>query len=673
MTQRIKWGVLGTGLMAKWFCHDLPYSETGELYAVASRKQRTAEQFARDYGATKAYGSYEALLADPQVDVVYVALPNHLHCAWTVRSAESGKAVLCEKPLATNAAEAMVLVEACREHRVFLMEAFMYRTHPQTERLVELIKSGAIGEVRLIHAHFSYHMGKQLDNIRLISGYGGGAIMDIGTYAMSMARLLAGAARCEDFAEPLELKGVAHIGEPHGVDEWATATLRFPGDILANLTCGNQVDMLSRVHVWGDTGDIEVLNPWNPAKDMANGTLRLRKRGEVETTDIEFPAERPLYAVEADAVARSISGLEAPPPCMTWADSLGNMQALDWWRREVGLVFDHEKSEAMTQPFSGHPLTVRQDHSMTYARVTGVDKPVSRVVLGTPPLNVHRLPHAFALLDYFFAHGGNCIDTAWIYRFGDSEKAVGEWFKRRGIRDQIVLIGKGACSIDCTPEMITEHLEESLDRLQTDYVDIYMMHRDNPRIPAGEFVACMNEHVRAGRIRAFGGSNWTPPRIAEANAYAKAHNLIGFAASSPQFALAQWNEATWTDCYTATDAASIDWYQRNQGVAIFAWSSQAAGFFTGKYDGKDLSNPVVADIVRVWFNPGNFERLARARALAKQKGVTANQVALAYVLQHPLRPFALIGPETIEEVRTSLGAVNLPLTPDEIRHLNLEA
>ena len=308
---------------------------------------------------------------------------------------------------------------------------------------------------------------------------------------------------------------------------------------------------------------------------------------------------------------------------------------------------------------------------MKYGNVPGVNKPVSRVVLGSSMLDATRLPYSFALLDYFHSNGGNCIDTAAIYGFGKAEQALGEWITHRGVRDDLVLIGKGACSTSCTPDLVTSELDESLDRLQTDYVDIYLMHRDNPGVPAGEFVEGLNERLRAGRIRAFGGSNWTTERIAEANAYAAAHNLVGFTASSPNFSLGLWNEATVADCLTAADLATRLWYESHD-VALFAWSSQAQGFFTGRYRPEHRDRPDIADIVRVWFNDDNFRRLARAQELAAAKGGTPNQIALAYVLCQSINIFAIIGSRTIEQIRTSLLALDLSLTPADLRYLNLE-
>jgi aryl-alcohol dehydrogenase-like predicted oxidoreductase len=310
---------------------------------------------------------------------------------------------------------------------------------------------------------------------------------------------------------------------------------------------------------------------------------------------------------------------------------------------------------------------------MSYGQVSGVSNPVSRIVLGSMTLDMERLTDSFALLDFYLERGGNCIDTAWVYRQGGAEKCVGTWIERRGIREKIVLIGKGGAPIEfCTPTTITSQLMDSLERLRTEYVDIYLLHRDNPEMPVGEFVECLNDHYQAGRIRCFGGSNWTAQRLEEANAYARAHGLRGFTASSPNFSLAVWNEPTWTDCVSASDQTSRAWYKRT-GMALFAWSSQAGGFFSGRHTKSEPDSPGKNDMARVWFSEANFTRLERAQELARRKGVTATQVALAYVLCESPNTFALVGPESLEELKQSIEAGQLILSPAERRWLNLES
>jgi aryl-alcohol dehydrogenase-like predicted oxidoreductase len=308
-----------------------------------------------------------------------------------------------------------------------------------------------------------------------------------------------------------------------------------------------------------------------------------------------------------------------------------------------------------------------------YGQVAGVPGRMARLVLGTAAMTTDRPGEAFALLDRYVELGGNALDTAHIYGVdGSSETVVGQWLASRGGRSDLALIGKGACTTAATPELVSRDLDESLARLGVDHVDVYLMHRDNPQVPAGEFVQAMNDELRAGRVRAIGGSNWLPERIEEANRYAAEHGLVGFAASSPNFSLGSWNEAQWTDCYTASDPATRRWYE-DHDLALFAWSSQAGGLFTGRFRPEDRDDPALADLVRVWFNDGNFQRLSRAEELARARGTTSTQIALAYVISQRFTAFALIGPLTVAELDSSMAAADLTLSPAECAYLDLEA
>jgi aryl-alcohol dehydrogenase-like predicted oxidoreductase len=247
---------------------------------------------------------------------------------------------------------------------------------------------------------------------------------------------------------------------------------------------------------------------------------------------------------------------------------------------------------------------------------------------------------------------------------------LGWWIKNRNVREQVVIIDKGAHTPLCDPKSVTRQLMESLDRLQTSYLDIYIMHRDNPEIPVGEFVDVLNEHVRAGRIRAFGGSNWSLERVAEANAYAKAKGLQGMSVVSNNFSLARMVDPVWPGCIHSSDAGSRKWLAENQ-IPLFSWSSQARGFFA---DGKAApERKDDAELVRCWYSEDNFKRLDRAKELARKKGCLPINIALAYVLHQPFPSFPLIGPRTLAETRSSLKALDVTLTPEEVAWLNLEA
>jgi predicted dehydrogenase len=340
---KLSWGILSAGRMARKFARGVLRSQTGRLAAVAGRSAQRAEEFAREHGINRHYGDYEALLADPVVQAVYVATPNTLHAEWAIRAALAGKHVLCEKPLALNAIQAESIVAAARESGVFLMEAFMYRCHPQTRCLAGLLREGAIGEVGLIRASFGYKGTPAPGSIRFSRGLGGGSIMDVGCYPVSMVRMIAGLAVGREFAEPLELEGMARLGAESGVDEYAVAALRFPGEILAQISSGILLAQDNTVQVFGTLGRIEVLSPWF-CSGIEGGSSRIRvfRTGEDTPREIEFNSPDWLYAIEADTVASHLSRGQAPFPSMSWEDSLGNMRALDRWRAAVGLAFEGE-------------------------------------------------------------------------------------------------------------------------------------------------------------------------------------------------------------------------------------------------------------------------------------------------------------------------------------------
>jgi len=669
MASKIKWGILGTGMIGNRFAEAVRDSELGVMHAIGSRSQPSADQFAEKHSVPNTYDSYDKLLADAEVDAVYISLPNHLHAEWAIKAAEAGKHILLEKPFATNEAELELTLQAVERGGVFLMEAFMYRCHPQTAKIHEVIASGAIGEVRVIEANFAFNLGEAPDNIRLRNDAAGGGIMDVGGYCMSMARLIAGAATGQPFAEPVSVQGVAHLGEQSRVDEYATASAAFPGDVIATLTCGNQCHVDWGVWVWGSEGHLHIPNPWFPGE--GENELLIHKAGEEEPDKVVVTCDKPLYSIEADILAAAVADgeTEAPTPCMTWKDSVGNQNALDEWRRSIGLTYDLETTDALAvRPLH---LPAKNSTNMPFGEIEGIDKPVARTILGSMVMDTQTMPRTFALMDQYLERGGNTIDTAWVYVGGRSEVAVGQYIRARGIRDDLVLIGKGGATPECYPEGITAQLMQTLDRFGLDYLDLYMLHRDNTDLPVSELVDCLAAHQRAGRIGAYGGSNWTVERLAEANAYAKAKGLMPMVASSPNFTLAHWNEPMWEGCVTAVDEASRQWYAQTN-TALLAWSSQASGFFTGRFSRADSDNPAVSEVVRVWFNEQNFQRLERVNELAAALGVSPASIALAYVLAQPMNMYALIGPRTPREIDSSLAALDIELTTEQVAYLELK-
>jgi len=334
MQKHLPWGILGTGNIARKFAQGLSESRTGRLVAVGSRTEETLRPFLADFPA-RGHASYEALLADPEVEAVYISTPHPSHAQWSIRAAQAGKHILCEKPLTMNAVEAAAVIQAARTAGVFLMEAFMYRCHPQTARLLDLIRAGSIGPVRLVQAAFSFRTAWNPEGRLLNRALGGGGILDVGGYCVSIARLIAGVTQGAPFADPIEVKALGQIGET-GVDELAVAVLKFPGGMLAQLSTGVRVPLENIVRVWGEQGHIDVPSPWVVRREPGESLLRLHREGQ-PVEEVKIHADRGIYAIEADAVAESISAGESP--AMSWADSLGNMRTLDRWRAEIGLRY----------------------------------------------------------------------------------------------------------------------------------------------------------------------------------------------------------------------------------------------------------------------------------------------------------------------------------------------
>jgi 1-deoxyxylulose-5-phosphate synthase len=306
-----------------------------------------------------------------------------------------------------------------------------------------------------------------------------------------------------------------------------------------------------------------------------------------------------------------------------------------------------------------------------FATIPNIDKSIYRIILGTATLSPPDTDYAFPLLDEFIALGGNSVETAHSYGDGDCERVIGQWVKARKNREQITIITKGGHPFDgrsrLSHECIEADLDESLRRLQTDYVDLYLLHRDDTTRPVSKIIDALNKHYKSGKIRAFGGSNWTPERIDEANAYARATGLEPFRVSSPHFSLALPAREPWPGCLSVTKT-NFAWCKKSN-VKILSWSSQARGFFTGRFS---VEQPDELGVLNAWFTDENYERLNRAKVLAQKKGVSPNTIALAYVLSQSFAPMATIGCRTIEELRNSFTAAKCDLSDDELSWLNLE-
>ena len=328
--RHLKWGIMATGGIAGRFAEALAGTEEATALAVASRSGEKAKAFAEKHGIERAFEGYDALLADPDVEAVYVALPNHLHAEWATKCAERGKHVLLEKPATINAAELERVIGAAKKSGVFLMEAFAYRCHPRMAKVREIIASGRIGELRTIQVGFHIHFRGGPENYRMKNAMGGGPLMDLGCYCVSFCRMIAG-------GEPESVTCLAQIDPETRVDAQAAGTLKFPSGLVASFSCGNLCGRSqSEAFIHGSKGSIEVTEPWGPVHDGAPIIIRTGDDEDV----IEVKAGYDLYANEALTVAQHVDERQAP--AMTWADSLGQARTMDALRARIGLRFDCE-------------------------------------------------------------------------------------------------------------------------------------------------------------------------------------------------------------------------------------------------------------------------------------------------------------------------------------------
>jgi D-xylose 1-dehydrogenase (NADP+, D-xylono-1,5-lactone-forming) len=306
----VKWGILSTARINQLFLAGVRDSTDVEVVAVASRTRDAAERFAHDHGIERAFGSYEALLADPEVEALYIPLPNSLHIDWSVRALEAGKHVLCEKPLSRRAEDVGRAFDVAEREGRLLMEAFMYRHHPQTRRLLQLIKEGTLGRVRMIRASFGFLLRAESD-VRLNASLDGGALMDVGCYCVHAARMIGG--------EPARVSGERALGG-EGVDVVFTATMHFAGDVLAHFDAGLAVAPRDELEVIGEEGSLFLDDPWHCRHPL----IEVRRDGRTERVEVDSADP---YRLEAENMSAAIRG-EAPL-LLDREDAVGQARAIE--------------------------------------------------------------------------------------------------------------------------------------------------------------------------------------------------------------------------------------------------------------------------------------------------------------------------------------------------------
>jgi predicted dehydrogenase len=308
--EAVRWGIISTAAINRLVIPPARASEKVDLVAVASRDQARAEEYAREWGIERAYGSYEALLEEPDVEAVYISLPNSLHCPWSIRALEAGKHVLCEKPMSRREAEVAEAFDAAERMGLYLMEAFMYRHNPQTRKAVELVNEGAIGDLRAVRAAFSFSLD-DATNVRLRADVDGGGLMDVGCYCVSGCRLFAG--------EPERVYGEQVTGST-GVDVVFAGTMRFAGDVVGEFDCGLSLPSRDELEVMGTDGSLFLDDPWHARRPV----IELRRDGDVERIELE-PTDS--YGLELENLSDAIRG--RAEPLLGRDDAVGQARAIE--------------------------------------------------------------------------------------------------------------------------------------------------------------------------------------------------------------------------------------------------------------------------------------------------------------------------------------------------------
>ena len=689
----VRWGILGPGSIARVFATAVDALDGHEVVATGSRDPGRALVFNAERGYVDAeVGTYRDLVRSEAVDAVYVASPHHAHLEHAALALRHGKAVLCEKPLCVNASEARRLCAVARECGRPLLEAMWTRFLPATRQAAEWVGNGVIGEPSRVVSSFGFHTEFDPDHRLYNPELAGGSLLDIGCYTLSLASLV--------FGERVTGGGIPVIQvrselAPSGVDRHCDVVLRFGDGAEAHLVSSISRSTSSTAVIQGGKGRIVIPEFWRAQQ------VRLECEAK-EVAALESPFHCNGYEYQALEMGRMIREGDLESPLLPHAESIGLLELMDEIRRRMGVRYPFEPSigvtagthRAMTyRPFAA-PLGARvfrpaaaeggQEDAPAAGRLLS-DEPalyLSRLVLGTMILDGDAPASrdaADALLDAAFENGICAVDTGHVYGGGASERAVGAWLERRGLADEVFVLSKG-CHPDAegprvSPEALARDLGESLDRLRLPAVDLYMLHRDDPAVPVGEMVDAFAEHLAAGRLGAYGFSNWTRARIEEACDYAEANGRPLPAASSPNFSLADQVRDPWGGgCATLTGEAAAgdrDWH-RGTGMAIFAWSSLARGLFSGRVTRRALAaDPGLVDEAcrTAYVHDVNLARLERVIEFAEAGGASVPQIALAWVLAQDLPLHAIVGAATEAEIEDLVAAAALTLTGEEQRWL----
>ena len=665
---KIKWGIIGSGNIADAFAHSVKYCQDSDLVSVFGRNEEAVKQFSSKF-TIKSYTNLDSFFTSDEIDAVYIATPHSSHFTYSLEAIKNNKHILCEKPLTMNYLESMTLLSLAKEAKVFLMEAYMYRTHPQTFNILhhlDLFKNTQ--EKIFIESSFGFSAELPKEHRLRNPLLGGGAILDVGCYPLSMVKLIAGNLQGMPFADPESIIATGRLDET-GVDLQSEAHLVFSDQIEAKISCAIDEEYSNDLKIKSGNLELVVEQPWHCGQFQdGNSSIKILDSGNL-IKEVSYLDTVGLFTREIDHASKCIQEEKFESALVSHADTQSNMLWLDKWRQEVKIKCPYESFENSPIPASRFYLMQKTQFQNT--AIKGIEKYASRLALGCD--NQTSSLHAFTMFDHFYGAGGRIFDTAYIYNNGKGDKYLGDWINSRNLEKDIIVIGKGAHTPQCEPQFIRPQILESLERLNIETLDIFCLHRDNPDIPVSEFMDALDEVKSEGLINLIGASNWDLERFSEARDYAQLNNKEPFTALSNNFSLAEMVDPVWPGC-VGVNNQYINYLIENQ-IMLFPWSSQARGFFIEKKEitsNEHFSNPSLEEEVRVWHNEKNLKRRAKCFEIAKQKNLQPIQVALAYVVQKSSLIFPLIGPRTIFETNSSIEATQINLSAQEMIDLSID-
>jgi len=664
---KIRWGVIGTGAIANAFAHSIKHCNYSELISVYGRNKETLKVFSKKFNIN-GIDAVEKLVSSNDIDAIYIATPHSSHFKYALEAIKNKKHVLCEKPIAMNHIESMVLFGLAKDFEVFLMEAYMYRTHPQTFNILQNIEC-LRGSNEKIEINSSFGFNAEISKEHRLRNpmLGGGAIMDVGCYPLSMSKLLAGHILNKHYADPISIEASGNLDET-GVDSNSKARILFSENIEANISCAINEKYENNLEIISGDYKLSVSQPWHCGQ-FQDGYSSIKVYSKNKLVDeISYKDEVGLFTREIDHASDCILNNKLESDLISHADSQSIMLWLDKWRKELGIKCPHESKEN-SQLIKSNFFSI-QNKKLEGIKIDGFDKDFSKLALGCD--NQTSDIHAFAMFDYFYGAGGRVFDTAYIYNNGMGDKYLGNWINSRGVQEEVLVLGKGAHTPDCRPECIKPQIIESLERLNLDKIDIYCLHRDNNDISVSEFIDALDEIKNAGLIHKIGASNWKLERFKQARDFALQENKEPFTILSNNFSLAEMIDPVWPGC-VAIDNNFLDYVNQNN-IILFPWSSTARGFFIKKKEiatSDHFSNPSMDEEKRVWHSETNLKRREICFNIAAERSVEPIEIALAYVIQSSKIIFPLIGPRTINELNSSIFATSLNLTDAEIEKLTI--